>query len=94
MLQGEGQTGPQQVPLEPGTLQLLGRQRLEAQALGSRLWRWGGLRPVIPFARQEAPMGAAPCGLRGLCRAVTGAPWPSLPNLVVTRMLRPQADSC
>lgn len=37
MLQGGEQTGPQQVPLEPGTLQLLGRQRLEAQALGSHL---------------------------------------------------------
>lgn len=43
------------------------------------------IHPTHP--RQEAPIDAAPWGL--LCGAVAGAHQPSLPNLVVTRILRP-----
>lgn len=59
---------------------------------GGQAQVWGGLLVPAPC---WLPRGATFLWAQNLhCPAVTGAAWPFLPSLVVTRIPRPQADSC
>lgn len=63
-----------------------------AMVAGAQAQGWGGLLAPAP---SWLPRGVPFLWAQNLCcPAVTGAAWPFLPNLVVTHIPRPQADSC